>query len=209
MTEQQAETKTEKAASPEGSTGQKPAADGGAQGSELDKLLSEFEESEAKPKGEAAGGEAKKEEKKDDDISEVRAWIKQQEARNARQELTGLASGMKKDHPGLSHLSEKRIVDLLEIEASNDKRIATAWLKRDQFPETWAQVVKTLGKKLEGEFSRAPDPQLTADRDAARAAVSGRSTSAPSEERIKSGQGFGDMSDAEWAAYERKHLKRA
>ena len=68
--------------------------------------------------------------------------------------------------------------------ADSDPRLVKAFFARDQRPDEWNKVLKAFGRNLGKRFDGKIDSKVTADREAAAAAVQGASTAAPAKEEL-------------------------
>lgn len=171
---------------------------------DLDQLLNEFDEgTKPKPEETKASPEPKKE---PDDLDDLRRFAKDYQQRELDREISATVKGMKDRNETLNGLSDAFVEARLNWEASKDPRLQSAWVNRHQNPQAWEKVLDGLGRKLSGEIASRPDPQLTNDRDAARAAVRGTSTQ-PAEDPKPKNSDMAKMSDAEFEAYKKGLLK--
>lgn len=161
---------------------------------DLDALLNEFDEGTKPP-------EQKAEPKPEPEITEVLEFVRETQAEKAQADISE-AVKIAKENEALSGVGDKVVRRYLEFEAMEDPRVKNAWLARKTNPQGWSQVLKGLGSKLASEIA---DPQLTADREAARNSVRGSSTQAPEEPKQLDNAHFDAMSDAEFQQEMRKH----
>lgn len=75
----------------------------------------------------------------------------------------------------LSRFDNGILEDALNGAAARDPRIGVAFSQRGTNPQGWNDVVAAVARDLSKRVSEAPDPQLSADREAAR--MSGRGNS--------------------------------
>jgi len=90
--------------------------------------------------------------------------------------------------------SDEEITDWLDGKAKRNPALQTAYLNRNKNPAAWAKVEKTFNAELAKKFSRLPDPDATAERDAVAAAVRSASTKAPPEKPLS----LSGLSNAEY-----------
>ena len=139
----------------------------------LDELLNEFNEP-AQPT--APAPEAKPETAQPEGLDDVVKWVNEQR-QDAVQKQTQAdidaavkAVGDALDTP----LPDRMIRNFIVGEVEFDQRMLNAWAQRGQNRTAWDGVVKGLARELQSTLSEAPDTDLTAARDAARAAVRGQ-----------------------------------
>ena len=146
----------------------------------LDDLLNEFKDTpQESPKAEPPKVEALKPE----EIDDLRKFRDEQRMDRVRKEVTQTVESIREAHKDvLGWMTNDWIEGRLDAEARKDPRIGKAFLERDRNPEAWAKVRQKLGERLAEEIKSRPNPQLTADRDAARAAVSGQTATQPSND---------------------------
>lgn len=156
---------------------------GGAQKDELDTLLSEFESSaETKPKTSQPETAAKPGAQLDPaDVENLKRFAATYEADRTRADVLKAVASAKQSAPALSAFDDDVVEAMLNAKAQKDPRLQQAWLQRHQKPMEWNKVMKAVAWDIAKGLKRAPDEQLTADREAARAAVSGRATEAPGD----------------------------
>jgi hypothetical protein len=169
----------------------------GTNDSDLDDLLREF----AAGVEEESEGEERQLDKRQESRPQADPRVDAIERRIVRQDLDSAIGLMQTEHPALKGLPKPAIEAVLSAEARRDTRITNAWLARHENPDGWNRVVKGLSGRIAKQFSSLPNAELTEDREAARAAVTGRSSGGDggiSEEKLRS------MSDEEFDAYERE-----
>jgi hypothetical protein len=82
----------------------------------------------------------------------------------------------------------------LDNQARSSPGIQHVWMNRERDPHAYYAAIEALEKKFAKTFSRAPDAEATADRNAVAAAVRGASGRAPPEPKPN----YGRLSDAEF-----------
>lgn len=104
-------------------------------------------------------------------VAEVRAYIR-------KQDMTKTVAAVRGDLDPARY--DDRIVEAwLNVRATEDPRIANAWLSRHSNPQAFEKVVAHLGREFAKQYGNLPDRQATEDREAVTAAVRGASTKAP------------------------------
>ncbi len=159
---------------------------------DIDALLAEFDE-----KVEPAPVAEPKTETPNDDTRILTDYARTAMARDFESAVMETVKSMKGRDENLTHLDDDVLRDLLEVRASRDKRIADAWNSRDQKKGAWEAIEKSLAKEFGAKLGARPDPQLTNDREAARASTRGMSTTEPSGTPV-SGAAIANMSDREF-----------
>ena len=171
-----------------------------------DELLKDFSNSE-EPKPEPTVSE-------DADVKAQLAEInrKQDEfqrqtvATQQRDAVTGFVDRVK-ENPNLAHLSDTMIKGFLHAKNEEDTRIGVAFGSQFTKPSEWGAVEKRLIADMEQEYSSLANPILTADREAAEAAVRGVSNSPPQHPGRKSAKEEAAMAfndPREWEKYKRE-----
>lgn len=183
----------------------------GAEGSDaqdetfdLDALLSEFDE----PDGESPNDKAPA---RDAKISpdDIRFAVDQARSRAEReaQEATNraIADAVSTVKPELADLpvdlSDRVVRGALEAYAHENPKFAQAFMHRSRNPEAWTKALRAVAKELKADFSPV-DRDATSDRESLASAVRAASTPA---QRQDDAPDFNNMSDAQFAAWKRKH----
>ena len=89
----------------------------------------------------------------------------------------------------------------IDARATDDPRLAQAWVKRHQNPQEFNRVVGALSREFAKKYGRLPDKQVTEDTEAVAAAVRGASNKVPEGKAPD----FSKMSDAELNAHTRQN----
>lgn len=165
----------------------------GEQVDDLDSILSEFEpEPNPEPKPDPSTMV--------EGVKEAVGWIREQkEAEAAKQTQEDIDKAVE-FITGEMVISQKLANGYLHQIAANDQRFMKAFTERHQNPGGWQKVLDGVKAEFAKEVNEQPDAQLTADRDAARAAVQGTSTTSP-DPQPTSNADLNNMSDAEFKAY--------
>lgn len=165
------------------------AADTSARTDDLDSLLGQFEaETRTQPEQKPAAAPptddvAKRVEQLERTLAETRF----------KSEFQPILKRIRGDIPE-TVLTDEEITDLLDGRAKRNAQLQTAYLNRSHNPAGWAKVEKALNSELAKKFSRLPDPDATAERDAVAAAVRSASTKAPPDKPPN----LGGLSNAEY-----------
>lgn len=141
---------------------------GGAQETDIETYLKEFEEAdEPKSKPEQDNTAAR--------LEAVEAQIANQQYRSDMDETISVIRGDVD-----SEMFDDTIIEgWLNAEAHKDPRVSMAFMKRHENPGAYKKVRESLAKKFQGRFKDLPDKNVTEDRDAVASAVRGASKSAP------------------------------
>lgn len=173
-TEQTAVDATKAPALPGAADGQ----DARKDGDDVDALLNTFESSvkpapepKPQPKPEPKAGTDATTPQPDPAVAEVRAYIR-------KQDMTKTVAAVRGDLDPERH--DDRLVEAwLNVRATEDPRIANAWVNRHNSPQAFEKIVAHLGREFQKKYGNLPDKQATEDREAVTAAVRGASTKAP------------------------------
>lgn len=125
-----------------------------------------------------------------DEVSSIRNML-------FTQELSGVVNRMKGD---LS-VSDKMVEGFIHAEARANPAINEHFAQKHQNPEQWAKIEAKLTKDFHKEFAQLPDKNLTEDRDAVTAAVTGTTDKAPEAPPPD----LSGMSDAELREFSKKN----
>lgn len=82
----------------------------------------------------------------------------------------------------------------IDARATEDPRLAQAWVKRHQNPQEFKRVQSALSKEFAKKYGKLPDKQATEDHETVAAAVRGASTKVPEGKAPD----YQAMSDAEY-----------
>ncbi len=151
----------------------------------LDDLLNEYESGAPAAPADAAPVQQPADAQQTELHNEMRqavAWINQQrqesDAKRIQDDLKS-AADVVKGHIGDDTLSDKLVLNYINGAAGNDPRLLNAWAQRHADPQGWGRVLKGVSEELRTELASRPDPDLTADRNAARNAVSTQAARRP------------------------------
>lgn len=138
------------------------------------------------------------------DVEELRTA---RAAEETRRTVDGVVTSMREAHDELRDLDPKVITALLHHAATEDGRIATAFMERHRSPDKWNQIVTQLGKQFAATFAPIHARQTTEDRRGAAAGARGISTqppagTAPAIDTAK----VNAMSDSEYRAWKQSFL---
>lgn len=172
--------------------------DKGAQEPSIDQLLEQFAKTETSPEQ-----TSKETDIGVDDLKEVVSYVREDRDRQTREQTQTDISSAVKAVKGDLEIDDDLVEGLLYRKASTDPRFLRAFQLRHENPSTWADMQKAMNRDLAAKASAKPDQNLTDDRAAVEAAVRSASTGSTEE----APPDFGSMSDAEFNAWKRKHIK--
>jgi hypothetical protein len=173
-----------------------PAADNGAQTSDLDTLLSSYDEQVARqpapqpaiqPNGNTEIAAA---------LQEIKTFRQERALDRDNADTTKAV----KDIKGELDVPDYAVRGWLLDRAETDRAIGQIWAERDRNPRAANKLVaalKTEFAKQHAAESKKPDPEATADRIAVTAAVRGASTNQAPPDKAPA---YGKMNDSEWRA---------
>lgn len=176
----------------------------------LDSALKEFDEFVQKQTGQGDNEQPPAPEKiTDDDIRQTVLHVKAVEEKMLREKTEADIAKAVEIVRGNSKHDPEVFRALLERRASQDPRIAQAFMNRERKPEAWNNVLKGLSKEIGAKLSAVPDKEETANREAITASVLSAKTTAPSAkesaEEIRSK--VQNMSDAEYHEWKEANLR--
>jgi len=159
---------------------------------DLDTILAEFDQQvEDKPETDSNANEGPR-------MKVVEDYIQAQQEKDTRRAITESVTQLKEFDKSLNGVGNVAIEGFLQLKAQRDTRIADAFHKRDENPDGWQRVLKGMAHEFSQEF-KAPDAQITEDRNAMRAAVETQPETSDSE--APSVSDLNRMSDAEFLRY--------
>lgn len=171
------------------------------QSESLDDLLSEFDE-QVQPEVQSPQPVVEDQSEMNAlraEIAELKAFRDASEQQQSRNSLNETVNQMQGLNDTLKDVNPNLIEGFLQVKASQDPRIAQAWMHRHVNPEGFNKVLKGLSDDLAGNF-RPVDKAVTDDLAALKSAV----TEAPAEPPTVTNADLNSMSDAEFAAYKQK-----
>lgn len=147
---------------------------------DLDTLLSEFDEGTTKPQETQPAS---------DDVSkqletlanEVKAIRSAEQSRNTETAVEQTVANVKAASEFLKDFPSETVEAHIYRKAEKDSRFATAFMNRGSNPAAWKNVERAMAKEIEQLHSSVPNKDLTGDREAAQAAVSGMASTMPSD----------------------------
>ena len=128
---------------------------------DLDKILSEFD-SAVTPEPDPEPSKAR--------MDMVEEFIQQQQAKETRVAIQDSVEKFKGFDSTLANVGNMAVEGYINLMAQRDTRIADAFHKREENPDAWGRVLKSMANEFSKEF-KGPDAQITEDRNAMRAAV--------------------------------------
>ncbi len=168
------------------------------EGDDVDALLNEFQastktpEPTPQPKPEQKAGTDATTSQPDSGVAEVRAYIRKQDMDKTVKAIRGDLDPDRHDD---------RIIEAwLNVRATEDPRLAAAWVNRHNNPVAFDKIVANLGREYTKKYGSLPDKQATEDREAVTAAVRGASHKAPEGKAPD----FAGMNNAEYRAEHKK-----
>ena len=157
----------------------------GQDSANLQDLLNEYESDAGTPAPEAAPAATAPDPaalaKLAQDVEEIRTARAAEETRRA---VDGIVTSMREAHDELRDLDPKVVTALLHQAATEDRRIAAAFMDRHKAPDRWGQVVKQLGKQFAETFAPLHARQTTEDRRGAAAGARGISHNPPAAQAM-------------------------
>lgn len=162
---------------------------------DLDTLLKEYETEETVEKTT---------EKEDPDrYSALEKRLNEMERDNIRKEThQALAEAVAKVKSfGELEMDDLLVEGVLHKLAADDPRLIQAFQNRGRDPQGFNQVLKKVAETIKTKSVR-PDPKLSEDSEAVRAAVRGQHANTQEDDKPDAAK-LRDMSDAEFAAYKR------
>lgn len=191
---------------------------------DLDALLAEYAAGGEGQQPPEDGGAAVTEKAKDSDplaslrreIAELKKeFMAVREASAASEAREAIDHAVKTIRDGLGDVNapNNRIIKAyLNARADEDPRIAKAFAQRHMNPSGWSKVLSAIAKELREELTKVPDPKMSGDVQAVRAAAKGTTASTPDEDAEYSMDVLGSLSHAEFRKkireYAAKHSKR-
>lgn len=173
------------------------AAAGGAQVSELDVLLREFEQ-------QASPEQPKPQELKPDEIAVAKDEILRARDEIRREQfqrdMSSTIKAVRGDVPD-SLYDDKLVRAWINAQAEEDPRLSLAWANRHAEPSKFKRVVDALAKDFKARYGKLPDKNATEDREAVAAAVRGSSTKAAEGKQPN----FGSMTNTEFREWTQKN----
>lgn len=165
----------------------------------LDELLNSFNPDTDEPQTAKADKGTKAEAPPVDPgkIARLEKFAEQYEATETQREIETLVKSIKGDHETLADLPDMAVSGWLQEVARKDSRVLNAWMSRHSKPDQWQTVVKGLGSRMAKEVSPKKDAKLSADREAAAAAVRNRGTAPPETPAISNAE-MDKMSDSDF-----------
>ena len=158
---------------------------------DLDAILAEFDQQTEQPEVATKVDDSPR-------MKIVEDYIQAQHARDTREAIQQSVSQLKGFDKSFDGIGNTAIEGFLQLKAQRDTRIADAFHKRDENPDGWNRVLKGIAQEFSQEF-KAPDAQITEDRNAMRAAVETQpETSEPDAPTVRD---LNKMSDAEFMRY--------
>lgn len=170
--------------------------DKGAQGDDLDTLLSQYEEEVKEPEPKADAPVTRQE------MEELRKEVARRDTEDAMQDLAKQLRG----DLDPSRVDDDLAIGWAERQAQKDPRILTAWQNRKSNPKGWAKVVERMASDFQGRFTPDVDKEATADREAVAASV--RNASTRGSDDFPSPQKIARMSDQEFFELKRRMMGR-
>jgi hypothetical protein len=156
---------------------------------DLDQILSEFDTS-VTPEPAAEPSKAR--------MDMVEEFIQQQQAKETRVAIQDSVEKFKGFDSALSNVGSTAVEGYINLMAQRDTRIADAFHKREENPDAWGRVLKSMAGEFSKEF-KGPDAQITEDRNAMRAAVESQPDTV--EQDGPTVRDLNKMSDAEFHRY--------
>jgi hypothetical protein len=157
---------------------------------DLDQILSEFDTSVTPEPAAAEPSKAR--------MDMVEEFIQQQQAKETRVAIQDSVEKFKGFDSALSNVGSTAVEGYINLMAQRDTRIADAFHKREENPDAWGRVLKSMAGEFSKEF-KGPDAQITEDRNAMRAAVESQPDTV--EQDGPTVRDLNKMSDAEFHRY--------
>lgn len=146
---------------------------------DLDTLLAQYKPAETRPsepaKPEPKAGEADDVLAAKDEVLAARDEIRREAF---TKDMRATIEKVRGDLPS-DYFDDKLVQSWIDARASDDPRLAQAWMNRKADPASFNRVVAALGKEFAKKYGKLPDADATASRQAVTAAVRGSSTKAP------------------------------
>ena len=157
-----------------------PSAEGQDAQDDLDSLLNEFDQTQAKPQ------KAEPKREPDDDIAFLRQEAEERRKERAAQEMEqSIGSAVKSMQQTVSKSIPERVMrNYLIGEVENDPRALGLWAARQNNPNEWNRYVEGVAKRLDKDMTETPDKKLTDDRDVVTSAVHSASKHQPQEKDV-------------------------
>lgn len=149
-------------------------------GSDLDSILSTFDQETKKPDAVAAPTPGQKPDATLDQnaLAEVRGAVNEIAAFRYTRDMESTIKSVRGNlDPEI--FDDTLVEGWINAQATRDPRLTQAWNARTQNPKQFEKVVQGLSKSFGQKFSKLPDKQATEDREVVAAAVRGTSTKAP------------------------------
>lgn len=164
---------------------------------DLDTLLKQFEQTEAKPpetpKPEHAGADDSKL------LEPIKGTVSAIEQRLFRQDMDETVKKVRGDLDP-EFFDDDFVESWLDAQARNDRRLQQAWVERHNNPRQFQKVIEGLSRGFAKKYGKLPDKGATEDREAVTAAVRGASTKAPEGKAPD----YSNMSNAEFREAHKK-----
>jgi len=133
-----------------------------------------------------------------DRLANIEHYVHQQQQGQIRTEIDSEMGKLRGLNETLSNLSNQDLEGLVTARVQQDPRIGNAFAQRHSNPGAWDKVMRGMSQDIAKIFER-PDPGVTADQTAMRAAV--ESQPDISEPDAPSTKDLNNMNDAEFAHY--------
>jgi len=133
-----------------------------------------------------------------DRLANIEQYVQQQQQSQIRTEIDSEMGKLRGLNDSLSNLSNQDLEGLVTARVQQDPRIGNAFSQRHSNPGAWDKVMRGMSQDIAKIFER-PDPGVTADQTAMRAAV--ESQPDISEPDAPSTKDLNNMNDAEFAHY--------
>lgn len=174
-------------------------ADARDDGDDLDTLLSQFDggkkDAPATPPEQKTGT--------DSDVKalteQVKGLVSDQQQRQFKTDMDVTIKKVRGDQPA-DYFDDTFMKAFIDAKASEDPRLAQAWVNRHNNPKAFEKVVSALGRSFADKYGKLPDKGATEDREIVTASVRGASTKAPEGKAPD----FTGMSNAEFREAHKK-----
>ena len=157
----------------------------------LDDILSDFDQ-QMQPQ------QQQQQQVEPDRLANIEQYVQQQQQHQIRTEIDSEMGKLRGLNDSLSNLSNQDLEGLVTARVQQDPRIGNAFSQRHSNPSAWDKVMRGMSQDIAKIFER-PDPGVTADQSAMRAAV--ESQPDISEPDAPSTKDLNNMNDAEFAHY--------